>query len=247
MPGRSRTRRFYKFHGTGGNTDDSVPLGGDMIVAQRQTCNDVTGAGDNNTFDTYNYWYEGALINRPRSQFGNHFENYVADIHLYEGSWTHFHPPGLLSNIAYATQLAARTNPSRPYVDIPVNLAELGDIVKLIRNRGRGIITDAYELTRTNRRVRHVRNTARTNLLYQFGIAPLVSDMAKLTQFRREFLNRKKEIERLAGPRGLRRTVALGSGAHGGDDRRDFQTNLARITNVRRTWLTTENVKGHIR
>nr|UJQ85582.1 MAG: hypothetical protein 1 [Leviviridae sp.] len=231
MPGRSRTRLFHHFHGTGGNTNDSVRLGGDMIVQSKHVCDDVTGAGDNNNFGVYSFSYEGGRLYRPRSQFGNHMEGYVADYLLQEGSWSHFTPPGLLSNLAYAAQLAARTNPSRPYVDVPVTILELGDFTQLIRDSGRNILQKA----------------AGNHLKIEFGIKPLASDLAKLTTFRREFKNRKREIERLAGPKGLRRTVDLGSAAHGGDDIRDFQTNLALVTNRRRTWLTKENVRGHIR
>jgi hypothetical protein len=158
-------------------------------------------------------------------------EGYIADYLMQEGSWTHFPPPGMLSNLAYAAKLAARTNPSRPYVDVPVAILELGDITKLVRDSGRNFIQRA----------------GGANLKYQFGIAPLASDLAKLTQFRRAFVKRKAEIERLAGPKGLRRTVDLGAGAHGGTDTRDFQTNLALVTNRRRNWLTRENVRGHIR
>jgi hypothetical protein len=245
MAGRTRNQLYHTFQGTGGNTDDSVQLGGVSVVNGKSVCNDVTGAGDNNSFDVRHMSFEGGRLDKARSQFGNHFESLIADRLLFEGTWQHAPRSGLLSNITYATQLAARTNPSRPYVDVPVNILELGDIVRLIKNRGRGIIFD--HTSRDGPIRRHGRNVARTNLLYQFGIAPLVGDIVKTTEFQRVFNKRKEEIGRLAGPKGLRRTVDLdSSSADAVDTNFSFHSNLATVRG-RLAVTTTENVRGHIR
>nr|UJQ85278.1 MAG: hypothetical protein 1 [Leviviridae sp.] len=99
-----------------------------------------------------------------------------------------------LGDVVYATRAAARTNPSRPYVDVPVNVLQLGEITSLIRKRGDSIIKEA----------------AKENLRYQFAIKPLVGDLIKLCDFQDQVENRIKELERLRGVRGLRRTIPLG-------------------------------------
>lgn len=139
--------------------------------------------------------------------------DYVADAMSYDTNWQHGTVSGLKGYGQIAAEAAGQTNPSRPYVDVPVALLELGEMVQLIRNRGAGIITNAWELTRRSRMSRHARNAARTNLLLQFGFGPLVGDLAKLTQFRRVFNDRMKEVKRLQGPKGLRRTIKADAGS----------------------------------
>jgi hypothetical protein len=95
----------------------------------------------------------------------------------------------------YASQAVARTNPSAPYVDVPVNILELGDITQLLKKQGDDLASQI----------------AGNNLRYQFGIKPLVSDLVKLTQFHSQVARRVKQIERLKSQKGLRKTVTLDS------------------------------------
>lgn len=172
--------------------------------------------------------------------------NYTADVLGNESNFPHLSVSGGPSNIDAATRAAARTNPSRPYVDVPVNILELGDVIKQIRNRGSGILFNAHELTRTNRRTRHVRNVARTNLQYSFGIAPLVGDLVKLINFQEQVARRVQEIERLRSPKGLRRTVSLGTNSSSAVVSKYCQTNYAFYV-ADFAVATTEEVRVHCR
>jgi hypothetical protein len=94
-----------------------------------------------------------------------------------------------------AVEAIARTNPSRPYVDIPVALAELAEIPLLIKNIGQRLYGGLAE----------------ANIRWQFGIKPLIGDLANLLKFRKAYEHRRKEVERLASDKGYRRTVKVGS------------------------------------
>lgn len=94
-----------------------------------------------------------------------------------------------------AFDLVKRTNPSRPEVDLPVSVVELRDIPRLLKTYGDNL-----------------RNVPNTILKYQFGIAPLVSDLRKVMSFH-DYVNRRyAEINALYA-KGLRRTVDLWSGS----------------------------------
>jgi hypothetical protein len=96
-------------------------------------------------------------------------------------------PPTTLT----AAKVAARTNPSRPVVDVPVLIAELGDVPKLIRLAGRTIYGKAGS----------------AYLSWQFGWAPLLGDLNKLLDFGSHVSNRVQEIKRLNSRGGLKRRI----------------------------------------
>lgn len=125
------------------------------------------------------------------------FENFVADVFKTPAVFSSISVPGEPSNTDCATQAAARTNPSRPYVDVPVALLELGDVISLVRDSGRSLI----------------RKAAGANIKNEFGIQPLASDLAKLTRLSEQVDRRVRELERLASPKGLRRTVDIWEGS----------------------------------
>jgi len=90
----------------------------------------------------------------------------------------------------------ARTNPSRPVVDIPVFIGELGDLPRLVQRAGGGLI----------------RELASANLSYQFGIKPLVSDLTAMLDFVDHVDKRMTELRALQES-GLRRKRNLASGS----------------------------------
>lgn len=94
-----------------------------------------------------------------------------------------------------AWRILAETNPSEPHVNVPASLVELRDLPGLVRGWGRNIIKDV----------------ARGNLAYQWAIAPLISDLRKLSNFQKLVNNRIQELENLREKRTLKRRVELGS------------------------------------
>jgi len=119
--------------------------------------------------------------------------------------------PGQLNDAAYATQTAARTNPSKPYVDIPVNVLQIGEIVHMLREAGSDLIPKFGKSKVRFHSGNIPRDLGRGNLAYSFGIAPVASDLIKLFSFKDQLDRRIKEIERLKTPRGFRKTVELDS------------------------------------
>jgi hypothetical protein len=175
-------------------------------------------------------YYEeiGGLLNGHRSNLD--FSNFYPAVYQWGNFPHHTNLPGSPSDIAAATQAAARTNPSRPYVDVPVFIFELGDIAQTLRDQGRTVI----------------RQLAGNNLRYQFGIAPIVNDLFKLINFGRALQNRIRELERLKSQRGLRRTVDIGRYSQMGNYEKILQSQGILAKGI--FWCNTvEDVKAHCR
>jgi len=138
--------------------------------------------------------------------------------------------PGELPDAAYAAAAVARTNPSRPYVDVPVNILELGDITSLVRSQGNTLI----------------KQLGGNNLRLQFGIMPLVGDLVKLTQFYQAAHRRIDEIKKLNGPRGLRRTISLDT-LSVSEDKNEYLQTLDIPFRRQYTLTGHRQVKAHVR
>lgn len=230
MAARDRTRETTAYQGTAEN--NGIPIGGGYYVDSRERCRDVTGKGDNEYLVVDRFRSQGGQLNRqgkPGTSDDMYFNNYVADAVQLHG-WTHLALSGELPTASYVAQAAARSNPSRPYVDVPVNILELGDIAQLIKDSGDTLL----------------KKIASNNLRYQFGIAPLVSDLVKLTRFQDQVDRRIKEINRLHGLTGLRKTMTLDSLSASDKILKSIQTNF---TIIRETYdvKTTKTIRAHTR
>jgi hypothetical protein len=84
--------------------------------------------------------------------------------------------------------LQARTSPNRSNINLPVSIAELRDIPRMIYLSGKGV----------------ARKVASGNLSYQFGWKPVLSDLKKALHFQSGVAKRLSELDRLASG-GLRR------------------------------------------
>jgi len=98
-------------------------------------------------------------------------------------------------------QLLQEPNPSRPYVDVPVEVLQIGEIFQLIQKRGASLIKEL----------------GRENLRYQFGIKPVVDDVFKMFNFHDQVSRRVLEVKRLQSRKGLRRTVIAGQSSLASD------------------------------
>jgi len=175
-----------------------LQIGGDYpVVVEFSVCDDTDGAGgDNGPFHVSYYQVTGGVIN-GRSADTTEWVNYLSDLCSNPQNFSHVNPADAPDGFNAATMGAARTNPSRPSVDIPVNLLELGDIPLLIKNAGQSLPA----------------RLGTWDLKYQFGIKPLVGDLVKLLILKKVIDGRIKEIKRLHSQKGLRRTVQVYSGS----------------------------------
>lgn len=138
--------------------------------------------------------------------------------------------PGRPSDSVLAAQLLARTNPSRPVVDLPIFVYELREIPDLLRKEGGGWI----------------KKLASLNLKYHFGIKPLVSDLLSLLSFTDEVNKREKELNALYTS-GLRRKRNLWDGSVSGITARNLNSTSEFNTgtvNIQKTSST--RVWGHV-
>jgi hypothetical protein len=187
------------------------------------------------------YAQTGGQLNKSGSGNGSVFQNWYPTVY---DTWNNFphhtNLPLSPSNTVAATQGAARSNPSRPYVDVPVEILELGDIVSVIKKTGDKLL-DPGILSKDP-----VTTAANLNLGYSFGLAPLVDDLVKLLDFARQFQKRMEEIERLASKKGLRRTVKIGIYGASGMYNKTFQSQ-GLFYNSAFSAITKEVVRVHCR
>lgn len=212
-------------------TNGVLAAGGNYTVLGAQhSCADQTGPGDCDPFSAYHLTIEGGRVNVVNDP-NNFWEDYRVDW-LDVANFTHIDlvSGGNLSDVAYATQAAARSNPSRPYVDVPVALLELGDIAQILRTRGANLIS----------------SYGRQNLIYQFGIRPIVDDLFKLTRFHDQVQRRIRMMNRLEEPRGYRRTFTMGGWSDSASYSRVMQSNQHFWTDIVNQ-TTTQVVKAHVR
>lgn len=196
MAVRQRTIKQFMNGGILTRPMDPTPTN-DPIQVGWEVCEDDTGYGDCHNFTvTRRKVYGPMVINKSRHPVFDdiyYLVDFVPDA-IRGFNYGHPYVPGLPDDWILAAQAAARTNPSRPYVDLPVSLAELREIPDLIRGFGNNLL----------------QRVANANLRYQFGLAPLASDLAKMTRLLTTVEKRLEEIKRLFGKKGLRRTVSMG-------------------------------------
>jgi hypothetical protein len=171
----------------------SIAGGGQKQVGYGKCIDVVDSTSDCGWLDVDSQLIEGGIINGSGSS-GRYFSNYYAD-GVWLGNFDHVGVSNVPANSELALRSALRSSPSAPYVDVPVNVLQLGELTALLKSVGGNII----------------RRAARRNIEYQFGIAPLVGDLVKLLSFHDQVDRRVQTFKRLAGPKGLRKTYDYGS------------------------------------
>jgi len=160
---------------------------------------------------------EGGLLNKTGGGNTSIFVDYLCTVFNNGNNFPAFTLLNVPSNTVVATSAAARTNPSRAYADVPVDILELGDVVSMLRDTLR--IPLRLKIASTG-----LYHGAVANLWFQFGILPIIDDLRKVLNFTIAFQKRMEEIKRLASPNGLRRTVAYGIVSGSGTDQMIFQS-----------------------
>lgn len=234
MPGRHRSQVFTRSRGEAQDLSSGYYYGGGSITSGYAEVDDWLGLGDCFPFGVSKWYYDGIVMNRIPSWSSIRITNMTPDAMWSDGLWPHGNVTGLHSNLTYAAKAAAQTNPSRPYVDVPVSLLELRDVAMLIRDTGRSIIQRA----------------AANNIRYQFGIRPMVQDLVQLLRFQEQVDRRVNEMRKLAGPRGLRRTLNMDSSSVGVSTGNIYMHSvLSSSDSPVAVWTgrTSENVRAHVR
>lgn len=180
---------------------DTVPLGRDEFYVHHfgsfNPLNGSTTLDDGSRVVFENYFANPWDSWEPRTQFN------------WPGGPTVVLPPHLLPSepdkfgtrltrneaSLYATAVAARSNPSRPTVSLPVFLGEMKDVPQAIYERGKQGIR---KLSRKS-----------DSVGVHYGILPFVSDAMKLMNISESVERRIKELNSLDSKGGLRRRIKI--------------------------------------
>lgn len=157
------------------------------------------------------------------------------------GVGSHASIGGLPSNGTLAAQTLARTNPSRPKVDLPVFAGELLDFPELFKIAGWSI----FKRMKGRKPPSVPEAAASLNLNYQFGWGPLADDLKKLLDFT-DHVNKRADVIRRLRTKGLSRKVDLFSGATTTNDTFTAQSGWGTVS-ATRAKSTTLRVWGHVK
>lgn len=184
-------RQFEGSYANWGQRTEDFPHSGDC-----QPFNSITNSISGGTIDGA---YGGPLATR--------FENYLCTYQAATAGDLGHVPLPALDYYALASQLLARTNPSRSSSQSLVAIAELREIPQTARELHDFRMDKLFRFIPL-KSFRLLGKAAKLNLLIQFGLLPLYQDIAKMGEFIKLVDARVKEIERLR-TRGLRRTIEL--------------------------------------
>lgn len=153
---------------------------------------------NDSTFDLRRSYFPRVHLNgdRPYLFFGFLTYWYVRNVPLwgsigsiYTQPWTQeaVMMPGQYSNVQLAQMALANLNPNRPNVDLPVSIVELRELPELLRDAGRILFKNNHL----------VKRAAKANLVAQFGIVPIVSDIGTLLDFTELVARREADLRRM--------------------------------------------------
>lgn len=138
---------------------------------------------------------KGGIISGS-STAGSHtkyyFENYAPGAYS-NNTLTHLSIDNVPSDVWCATEVASKTNPTNPSVNLPVAIAELRDIPRMMQKK-------------------HLRQKGNGVLEYNFGYAPMIQDLMALFNLVTTIESRLKTLEML-GKGKLSRTRTCFSGS----------------------------------
>lgn len=187
------------------NADGSVDHG--SYTSRNETTSDIIETRtDCNLFTTTYTIREGGVIRglTPSKLSGWVWQDYPCG---YMSQLPDFGSIPTQNDNAYATSLVARTNPARRTVATNVVIAELREIPGLVRDSYKLRMGEMYR--HISKYERRLKIAAKLNIVAQFGILPLISDVHKMLIFQKYVDQRIKELNKLRDGKGLRRTVSL--------------------------------------
>lgn len=144
---------------------------------------------------------------------------------------------GLPSESSALTTAIALSNPNRAKIDLPIAVAELRDVPGLVMDYG------SFMMKRLKKKkYRTMTDSARQNLAWQFGLAPMIKDIQSMLDFYTLVQKRYEEIEQLYESGGLRRRVTLVSNMVKSEHARvSIDSNLSDVINRSRSRRTVVN------
>lgn len=201
---------------------------------------DTIGPDDLYPLDFDRQELSGGTMNQAYAgYYSSWFSNWVPEILRSGFNISHLATGTSLLDSYYATQIAARTNPSRPYVDLPREIAELRDLAQFFKTGSQ----DRNFLPGLDRRTPG--EFGRGYLGYQFGVAPIGRFIASLATAHDAITKRASEIRRLVAT-GINRTMTLDFGSASSREYRYIDTAHSTCGGYFDT-TTIEEVRAHIR
>jgi len=231
MPDRLREQVVRSNGGRHGRFTDGPEGPNTEFTKSVNKCADIIGPGDNAPFRVDHFETSGGVIDKPYvGYFSSWFENYTCD--YVQGIWNGIEHQGLntMGTVEAATKGAARTNPSRPSVDMPTELLQLHELPDIIRQAGE------HEFGRVGG----------ANLGYQFGVRPIINDFNTLLDVQRLIAVRSQELDRAFRAGGIKRTVVVDADSHM-ESRDTFLQTSDLFIREPVSWFTGEIVKVHAR
>lgn len=207
---RIRTRETPGYGGSCQRTlfgNQTVFTGSPYIRTQSRCEDEVGSKGKDNIL----------LINKIRtdSKPMNGFLPTGANSNISYSNWDPYFrisPPAAISittptDGAIMASAMARSNPSRAIVSIPTFVGEMKDLPQLVRSLGHIALRTLGRGSRRGRRL--VREAGHDYLTWQFGLAPIISDIRKMVNFQHYVKRRVAELDRLYSKGGLKRRVTV--------------------------------------
>lgn len=187
MVTRTRTRNVSL--GTGTRTHATLGLTGTTNPSRYEECIDIVdGTRNPHTLTISKTCPVRFFVDGANRLSGSSKTTYVHYANTAGGSDAHASPQNVepSDNVTLSSTLA-RTNPSRPSVDLPVFAYELKDIPDLVKSRWDAVARTSKRSFLDPRRKSDLRDlpkdVAEDYLEWNFAIAPLISDVAKMINF----------------------------------------------------------------
>lgn len=234
----ARERSFAEVRVSGPRWFNNTPgtlIGGGEITTGVKTCSDIVAPGDCAPLTMEGRSTDGGIINRQSTGVNTaSFDQYICDwFRTLNSDGGHGSPSGVPTSIAMATATAARTNPSRPYVDVPAAVLDMRGGIQRIKSAGDDLLSI-------------IRQTGSEYLGYKFMIQPIVGDLLRSVVAYHQVCRRRDEIDRLFEGNGIRRTVSNGSYSTSGVYNVSVQSAGLLIQRPVR-WTTSVECRTHIR
>lgn len=245
MTSRTRYREGYISGTFTKHSDGSVENA--SFRNEFEECVDTVLPGDNHYFQVTRFMKSGGLIygSTPSSITGGVFNGYPSTVPYGASFDAHLTLPNPPSDAVLASQSLARTN---PFKNEAVSLEYLSELSSLGKDAHSKFGDYLKELTRKIpiSKFNGLSRLAKANLLYSFGISPLISDIELLLEFQQR-VDRRAEVLRRLSTRGYKKTISLAS------DTTQVTTHNVTLHSSRTWWrgtvtkVTTREIKAHTR